>query len=102
MADDLRRSKRVPLILEVRLASVSGNQTARTGDISLGGCYIESLCAVTPGEPISFEVQLPSGNWIRLDGEVTYHFPNMGFGVRFTDLPQVERGLLSEVVDDPD
>jgi hypothetical protein len=100
MTIELRRCKRVPLILEVRLESLSGNHTARTGDISLGGCYIESLCTVVmPGEDISFEVQLPSERWIRLRGEVAYHLSYMGFGVRFTDVSEFERNMLVQLID---
>lgn len=99
MINDLRRYKRVPLILEVRLESLSGNHTARTGDISLGGCYIESLGTVTPGEYIIFAVQLPTGRWIRLHGEVAYYLPNMGFGVRFTNIPEIERNMLAQLID---
>ena len=99
MTYKLRRYKRVPLPLEVRWESQSGNQTSRIGDISLGGCYIESLGHVTPGEHISFEVQIPTGRWIRLSGKVAYHLPNMGFGVRFTDIPEIERNLLAQLID---
>lgn len=99
MTNELRRYKRVPLILEVRLESLSGNHTARTGDISLGGCYIESLGAVVPGEHISFAVQLPTGRWISLRGEVAYRLPNMGFGVRFTNIPEIERNMLAQLID---
>ena len=100
MINDIRRNKRLPLLLEVRLESLSGNRTARTGDISLGGCYIESLSAVSSGERISFEIQLPSKDWIRLHGEVAYQFSHMGFGVRFTELAEAERNLLTELLDD--
>jgi PilZ domain len=99
MANELRRYKRVPLILEVRLESLSGKHTARTGDISLGGCYIESLGAVMPGEHLSFAVQLPTGRWISFRGQVTYRLPNMGFGVRFTNIPEIERNMLSQLIE---
>lgn len=99
MTNELRRYKRVPLILEVRMESMSGKHTARTGDISLGGCYIESLGAVIPGEHISFDIQLPTGRWIRLRGEVAYHLTSMGFGVRFRDVPEIERNMLERLID---
>jgi hypothetical protein len=99
MTQELRRHKRIPLLLDVRWDSLSGNHTARTGDISLGGCYIESLAQVSLGENISFDVQLPTGRWMRLRGKVAYHLPHMGFGVRFTDLPDIERELLSQLID---
>lgn len=96
---ELRRDKRIPLLLEVRLDSLSGNHTARTGDISLGGCYIETLAHVTPSEKISFAVQIPTGRWIRLSGRVVYHLPYMGFGIQFTNLPETERNMLSQLIE---
>ena len=99
MTHELRRYKRIPLLLEVRWESLSGNHTARTGDISLGGCYIESLGQVTLGEDISFDIKIPTGRWIRLRGKVAYHLPHMGFGVRFTALPEIERNMLEQVMD---
>jgi hypothetical protein len=38
-----RKDLRVPLRLEVRWNGFSGNLPAVTSDVSLGGCYIESL-----------------------------------------------------------
>lgn len=99
MSNESRRYKRLPLILEVRLESLSGHHNARTGDISLGGCYIETLGTVKPGEHIGFDVQLPTGRWIRLGGEVVYYLSNMGFGVRFKDIPEIERKMLSQLIE---
>ena len=99
MTYKLRRYKRVPLPLEVRWEYESGNQKSRIGDISVGGCYIESLAHVRPDENISFEVQLPTGRWIRLSGKVAYHLPNMGFGAQFTDIPEIERNMLAQLID---
>lgn len=98
-ATELRRDKRIPLLLEVRLDSLSGNHTARTGDISLGGCYIETIAQVVAGERISFAVLLPTGRWIVLSGKVAYHLPHMGFGIQFTDMRETERNLLSQLIE---
>lgn len=95
---ELRHSERIPLRMEVRLTGLSGHHGARTSDISLGGCYIETIGLVTAKERIQFEVQLPTGSWVTLKGEVVYVHPNLGFGVRFTDLGEQELNSLRQII----
>ena len=97
MQEERRQFKRVSLVLEVRCADL-GNYALRTSDISHGGCYIETIGGVTPGQQIRFEVHLPTGQWVPLQGEVVYHHPTLGFGVRFIDLPQSVKDLLTLVI----
>jgi hypothetical protein len=99
MSDDRRTTERFSFPLEARWEGQSGRHTARISDISLGGCYIESLGQVTIGETISFEIQLPTARWMRLRGTVAYQHPNVGFGVQFLDLSELEIDLLSDVID---
>jgi hypothetical protein len=99
MPDEQRREERVPLILDVRWEGLSGAYAARISDISLGGCYVESIGQVTVGEEVRFEVQLPTGRWMRLKGVVVHHLSHLGFGVEFTGLTMMERNLLTHVID---
>lgn len=99
MSDERRTDKRLPLPLEARWESQSGDHAARVSDISLGGCYIETLGRVKVGDTVSFEVQLPKGKWIRLRGLVAYEHPNIGFGVQFIDLSELEINVLSDVIE---
>jgi hypothetical protein len=94
-----RRDERVPLLLDVRWEGLSGKHHARISDISLSGCYVESLGQVTVGEVVRFEIQLPTARWMPLRGEVVYHLPTLGFGVKFTSLTTMERNLLAHVID---
>jgi hypothetical protein len=98
MRKDSRRNERYPLPLEVRWEGLSGKHAARIADISLGGCYIESLAQVTVGEQIKFEIQLPTGGRMPLRGEIIYHQPSLGFGVCFHDLSIMERNVLSHMI----
>jgi hypothetical protein len=43
-------------------------------------------------------LRLPAGGWIELQGEVTYQFPSMGFGVRFTNASEDDRRRLEWLV----
>ncbi len=95
-----RREERVPLLLEVRWESLSGRHaSARISDISLSGCYVEALAQVTIGEKVLLEVHTPTGRWLPLRGEVMYQHPNMGFGLRFNEMGELEQKMLAQIVE---
>ncbi|MBD0371685.1 MAG: PilZ domain-containing protein [Pyrinomonadaceae bacterium] len=99
MAEERRGEERVPLMLDLRWESLSGKHTARISDMSLGGCYVETIGQVTVGEVIRFEVQLPTGRWMPLIGDVVYHLPGMGFGIRFRTLTEGQRQMIDSLLD---
>ena len=98
MRENTRRNERYPLPLEVYWESLSGKHEARISDISLGGCYMESLAQVIVGEEIQFEIRLPTGGRMPLRGKVIYHQPNLGFGVSFINLSIMARNVLTHVI----
>jgi c-di-GMP-binding flagellar brake protein YcgR len=99
MSSDRRRDERVSLPLEAQCEGMSGKYVARLSDVSLGGCYVESLASVSVGERIQFQIRLPTGRWLPLQGEVVYQQPTLGFGVRFTDLSEIEREMLAHIIE---
>lgn len=54
LMDERRRNSRASLLLEIRWEDLSGKYNARITDISLDGCYIESIGQVTVGAANSF------------------------------------------------
>ncbi|MCA1558412.1 MAG: PilZ domain-containing protein, partial [Acidobacteria bacterium] len=99
MSEERRREERVPLMLELRWESLSGKHTARISDMSLSGCYVETMAQVTVGELIRFEVQLPTGRLLPLIGEAVYHLPGMGFGLRFRSLTERQREVILSLLE---
>lgn len=99
MLNERRDDKRVRLPLEMRWDGKASGHTARVYDISLSGCYIESIAHVTMGERIGFEVQLPTGSWLPLHGEVVHYQPDMGFALRFLDLSEQDRNTLAWLIE---
>jgi hypothetical protein len=100
MRNDTRFDERYSLPLEVHWESLSGKRRARISDISLGGCYMESLAQVAVGEEVHFEIQLPTGGRMPLRGEVVHLHPNIGFGLRFLSLSVMERNVLMHVINE--
>jgi hypothetical protein len=84
--DERRSRKRWDVSLDAVWDGKSGNYTARITDLSDGGCYMDSLSEVNIGELLTLKLNLPSGEWLELTGEVAHHTPPVGFGVRFVNL----------------
>lgn len=98
MGDERRRHRRVPVLFEVEWQGAAGRSEARTSDLSLGGCFIDTIAQAAVGEAVAVRLRLPAGGWIELRGEVTYQFPGVGFGVRFTDASEADRRRLDWLV----
>ena len=94
-----RRSERVRLPLELRWESLSGRHAARLYDLSSTGCYIEAPGQVQTGELVRFEVQSPTGRWLRLKGEVVHAQTHMGFALRFLGLSESQGCVVDELVE---
>jgi hypothetical protein len=98
MTENRRSDERVPLNLPARWDGGSGAHEARIEDLSLGGCFINTSGRVDPGEIVSVEIKLPSGEWLQLRGEVTSFQQGIGFGLLFSFLTDDEEQALRELV----
>lgn len=99
MDNERRDGKRVRLLLDVRWAGKSAQYEARLDDISLTGCFIETIGQVSIGEQLIFEVHLPTGRWMALHGEVVHFQPHVGFGLRFINLSEIERAMIGNLIE---
>ncbi|MEA2176215.1 MAG: PilZ domain [Blastocatellia bacterium] len=98
MREERRSDERVAMSMEARWEGMSGRYDGRVGDISLGGCFIDTTGAVTGGELISFEIKLPDGTWLPLRGEVAFVQPNIGFSLSFSFLTEEEETALLHIM----
>ena len=99
MNDERRQEPRVPVSLEAHWEGMSGRYEARISDISTRGCFLESPGHVVAGERVAFTIRLPTGEWLRLRGEVMFKDPFMGFGISFVELSDEQRTLLTNLVE---
>ena len=95
-----RNEKRLEVCLDAVWDGNSGNHSARVTDLSEGGCYVDSLGESQVGEVLNIKLQLQSGDWLELSGEVAHQMPPMGFGVRFVDLTSDQLQKLRSVLAD--
>lgn len=97
---DRRGEERVPLPLEVAWESDSGKQhSSRISDISMSGCYVESLGQITVGEMVRFKIELALGKWLPLSGVVVYIHPQIGFGVSFATMTDGVKSQLANLIE---
>jgi hypothetical protein len=70
---------------------LAGKHEARLYDLSLDGCFIESTGQVALHELLRFELQMPWGRWLPLQGEVVYFQTGFGFAIHLTELSEMQR-----------
>lgn len=93
-----RENERVEIVAQVFIDAASGRHEARVSDISVGGCYIDSIFSVKVGEAIRFELVHTDGQRLAFTGEVAYCFEGIGFGVRFTEITDEQKMFLEAIV----
>jgi PilZ domain-containing protein len=99
MIDDRRIEERVALSLPARWDGLSGSQhSERIEDLSLGGCFVSARGAVNVGDLMGLEIQLPSGKWLKLQGQVAAYQSGIGFGVVFNFLTEDEEQALRYLI----
>jgi len=98
MSNDRRTNFRVPLNLPAKYEGLSGAYEARIEDMSLSGCFVNARGQVNEGDTISVEVKLPSGEWLKLPGQVTALHPGIGFGMVFSPLTSSQKYALEKLL----
>lgn len=96
-----RRWPRFPFVAIVLAVDPSSDIgiTARTTDISLGGCYIDTVNPLPPGASITIEL-VHKGESFHALGEIAYSQANMGMGIRFTKITQMNHGVLAHWIEE--
>lgn len=96
MTDNRRSDERVATNLSARWGGLAGDHEGRIEDLSLGGCFVNTVGRVDVGEIVSVEIKLPSGEWLPLRGEVASYQLGIGFGLVFSFLTEDEEQALRD------
>lgn len=86
MPAERRQHERLSVYLRVKWEGLLGRYDGMLSDISAGGCFILTDEKVTLRELLRLEIQLHTGEWVKVWGEVTNSFPPVGFGVMYTEV----------------
>src|SRR5688500_10708380 len=98
MGNNRRQNARINISLEVLLESTSGKRDSRISDLSMGGCFVDSIANVVEGEVLNITLHLPNGQWLKLTGAVVYIYSGFGFGLRFLGITDEEQEQLEQVI----
>lgn len=93
-----REHERTDIVREIILESSAGKRSSRISDMSMGGCYIESITNFRRGEVISFDLNSTAGETLRFSGNVAYVLDGFGFGLSFTNLTTDHIAFLSRTL----
>ncbi|MCA1633625.1 MAG: PilZ domain-containing protein [Acidobacteria bacterium] len=94
-----REPERVRADLEAHWEGVLAHRAGTVLDISSSGCFILTTDDVKIEELIRLEINLPTGRWIYLWGEVVYKSDEMGFALRFMGGDETELQMLGMLID---
>jgi hypothetical protein len=86
MPVERRRYERLTVYLKVRWEGLLGSHKGMLSDISAGGCFILADEKVALRELLRLEIQLHTGEWMKVWGEVSNCFPPVGFGIMYTEI----------------
>jgi hypothetical protein len=98
MENERREDKRASVSIQAWWEGQSGRHEARVSDLSMGGCFIDTLSRAEIGEVIVFAIKQPDGRWLELRGQVASVDEHVGFSLAFTYLTEDEQSALAPLV----
>jgi hypothetical protein len=100
MSEDRRKHRRFAFPMEGSWSGASGANRCRIADISLGGCFVQTLSPPRPFEKTTVTVTDKNGRALELPGQVVYPERGLGFAVEFIDVPAEAAARLAELIED--
>ena len=94
-----RRSDRKKLIVDVHFNGGDATGIANTRDIGIGGLYMTTNAKLDTGTLIFLRMTI-DGKEIGVSGVIVYTDPGHGVGVRFHNLSDEHKSVLSLVLSD--
>jgi hypothetical protein len=70
-------------------------QVGKITNLSRGGCFIQTKAEVGTNSTVMLRLRLPTDRWLRLQGTVAHTARKVGFGIRFTELSEADRNMLT-------
>jgi hypothetical protein len=97
MANELRRASRYSLtaVAEIVDLTTGTRVSAQTSDLSLLGCYVDTLNPLPSGTQIKISIS-HEGQTFTGAGLVVYSSAHMGMGIKFLKVPHDHLSMLQE------
>jgi PilZ domain-containing protein len=94
--EERRHYDRSRLIVDVFFDGKDATGVASARDISPGGLYMNTQANLPEGSVLMVRIPFGENRQVVVNGEVVYHNPGRGVGVRFEGLSQDDRALIEE------
>jgi PilZ domain len=97
MAQERRRAPRCTLIASAEVIELQTNThlRARISDLSLVGCYLDMTNTLPVGTEVRLHIAHNDTTFTAL-GVIAHRQPNMGMGIRFTDVQLDQHEILKK------
>ena len=97
MGPERRRAPRYPIIADAEVTEIASEAklSARTSDLSAGGCFLDMINPSPEGTEIVVRISRADTTFTAR-GKVVFQFPNMGMGVMFTSVPASQQAVLEK------
>jgi PilZ domain len=97
MDQERRRAPRYPIIADAEITEIASKTklSAKTSDLSVGGCFLDMLDPSPEGTEIEVRISHTGATFTVL-GRVVFLFPNMGMGVMFTNVDASQQAILQK------
>ena len=101
MVAERRRTPRYRFIADAEVKEILAdtNLKARTGDFSIGGCFLDTQNPSPKETKIQVTIR-HQGSTFTAIGRVAFVVPNMGMGVAFTQVDGDQVGVLQKWISD--
>jgi PilZ domain-containing protein len=97
MDSERRRAPRYPIIADAEVTEIASETklSAKTSDLSVGGCFLDMLNPSPEGTEIVVKISRADSTFTAR-GKVVFLFPNTGMGVMFTSVPASQQTVLEK------
>lgn len=97
MSSERRIARRYQFIAEAEVYEIrSGTKLgAKTGDLSIGGCFLDMLNPPLEGTQVRVTI-FREDSTFTVEGRVAFILPNLGMGVAFTQIAADQRATLEK------
>jgi hypothetical protein len=97
MNSERRRAPRYHLVAEAEIVGPFSDARlgARTSDVSLVGCFMNTKFSLPPGTEVRLQLKYEQTTLVT-SATVARSEPSMGFGVSFTNMKEAQKKLLEK------
>ncbi len=99
MNTERRQHQRLARPFDGNWQGASGANKCRIGDLSLGGCFVETLASPSAGEQTRVTINFGGDISMTFAGTVIYVEPRIGFAVKFHELDAQTTEQIGQMIE---